>query len=52
MLILDLLGNQCLTGDRGLDLQSGEKGRTKVHDMVAANGTIIDHDVYVGVRFA
>lgn len=52
MLILDSPGNQCLTKDGGLDQQSGEKERTKVHDMVAADGTIIDYDVCVRVRFA
>lgn len=42
--------NQCLTRDRGLDLECSEKARTKIHDMVAADGTIVDHDVCVCVR--
>lgn len=48
--ILDLPGNRCLTGDRGLDLESGKKERTKVHDVVAADGTIVDDDVCPCVR--
>ena len=52
MPILDLPGNRCLTGDRGLDLTRGEKERTKVHDMVATDGTIVDDDVCPCVRLA
>jgi len=50
--ILDLPGNQCLAVDRGLDVESGENERTKVHNMVAADGTIVDHDVCPCVRLA
>lgn len=50
MRILGLPDNQCLTGDRGLDLGYDKKARTKVHDMVATDGTIVDHDVCVCVR--
>lgn len=50
MRILGLPGNQCLTGARGLDLECGDKARTKVHDMIATDGTIVDHDVCVCVR--
>lgn len=50
MQILGLPDNQYLTRDRGLELECDEKARTKVHDMVAADGTIVDHDVCVCVR--
>lgn len=35
---------------QGLDLGSGEKERTEIHDMVATDGTIIDDDVCPNVR--
>lgn len=45
---LGLPDNQCLGGIRSR--VASEKGRTKVHDMVAADGTIVDDDVCPYVR--
>ena len=50
MPILDLPDNRCLTGDRGLGQESDKEGRTKVHDVVAADCTVVDDDVYPCVK--